>query len=109
VQSGCVRYSAVPEGSRLPSPHRGPREADPLARPIFRDRRYASSAYATLDPRTRPAILRGSDDSAEIGAMHSLRAPQRSGAVTAVIDELLPFGRHAGLVTADFAPLSPDA
>ncbi|MGH7527760.1 MAG: hypothetical protein ACREMX_13775 [Gemmatimonadales bacterium] len=121
-QVGCVRFSRVPEGSRLPRRHRcqpdlalkarakalGLDSSDDLSpaertmlflrlRPMFRSLRYGDPAYAQLSRRCAREIREGADDGAEMGAFHDLYQPQRERNLRIRLDEYLRFGLEAGV------------
>lgn len=109
-QEGCVRYSWVAPGSRVPRRfHCQPPEAPaptptevfvaPLV-PRFVTLRYGRPAYAQLDWRGPAAILQGADDGSEMGAFSSLRQPQREAGLRQRLDEYLPVGLEAGVLFA---------
>jgi hypothetical protein len=111
-QEGCVRFSYVPHGSRVPRRYRcqpvvpegaTPAEAEKLARrvaPRFTSLRYGDPAYAQLDWRSPKEILRGAEDGSEMGAFSSLEQPQREDALRARLNEYLPVGLEAGILFA---------
>jgi hypothetical protein len=121
-QVGCVRFSQVPDGSRLPRRHRcqpdlalkaraktlGLDSPDDLPaaeramvllrlRPMFRSLRYGDPAYAQLSRRCAREIREGADDRAEMGAFHDLYQPQRERNLRIRLDEYLRFGLEAGV------------
>jgi hypothetical protein len=121
-QVGCVRFSRVPDGSRLPRRHRcqpdlalkarakalgldSPDDLSPAERamvllrllPMFRSLRYGDPAYAQLSRRCGREIREGADDGAEMGAFHDLYQPQRERNLRVRLDEYLRFGLEAGV------------
>jgi hypothetical protein len=121
-QHGCVRFSRIPPGSRLPRRYRcqsdlalaarakalGLNSADDLpsaertrveARlvPTFRSLHFGDPAYAQLDLRTAVEIREGGEDRAEMGAFHDLYGPQRERNLRVRLDEYLRFGLEAGI------------
>jgi hypothetical protein len=99
LQQGCVRFSYVPPGSRLPRLHR----CQPVAagiRPVFTSLRYGDAGYCQLSPQTAAEITEGADDRAEMGAFHNLFQPQRVSNLRARLDEYLRFGLEAGIFFA---------
>lgn len=121
-QRGCVRFSRVPAGSRLPRRYRCQPDlalaarakalglaspdalpADERARvearltPTFGSLVYGDPAYAQLDRRTAVEIREGGEDGAEMGAFHDLYAPQRERNLRTRLDEYLRFGLEAGI------------
>ncbi len=106
LQEGCVRFSYVPPGSRVPRTYRcQPEKGDGAeqtarVRPVFTSLHYGDAAYCQLDVRTADEIRRGADDEAEMGAFHNLYQPQREENLRARLDEYLPFGLEAGVFFA---------
>jgi hypothetical protein len=121
-QQGCVRFSRVPEGSRLPRRYRcqpdlalearakalglaSPEDLPAAERemlvlrltPMFRSLRYGDPAYAQLSRRCAVEIREGAEDQAEMGAFHDLYQPQREGNLRVRLDEYLRFGLEAGV------------
>jgi hypothetical protein len=103
LQEGCVRFSFVPPGSRVPRRHRcQPASSADAARvrPIFTSLTCGEAGYGQLAPSTAAEIRRGGDDGAEMGAFHSLQQPQRIAGLRASLDEYLRFGLEAGIFLA---------
>lgn len=106
LQEGCVRYSYVPPGSRVPRRHlcqpQPGDSAEQLARvrPLFTSLTYGEAAYGQLSPRCAPEIRQGADDEAAMGAFHHLYEPQREANLRARLDEYLRFGLEAGIIYA---------
>lgn len=121
-QQGCVRFSRVPEGSRLPRRYRcqpdlalearaealGLASPDDLPAaeramlvlrlvPMFRSLRYGDPAYAQLSRRCALEIREGAGDQGEMGAFHDLYQPQRDRNLRVRLDEYLRFGLEAGI------------
>lgn len=111
-QEGCVRFSYVPHGSRVPRRYRcqpvvpegaTAAEAEKLARrvaPRFTSLLYGDPAYGQLDWRSPKEVLRGAEDGSEMGAFSSLEQPQREDALRARLNEYLPVGLEAGILFA---------
>jgi hypothetical protein len=99
LQAGCVRFSYVPPGSRVPRMHRC-QPGNTGVRPVFTSLRYGDAGYCQLSPRTSVEITEGADDRAEMGAFHDLYQPQRVGNLRARLDEYLRFGLEAGIFFA---------
>lgn len=103
LQAGCVRFSYVPPGSRLPRLFRcqpaNPADATRV-RPIFTSLRYGDAAYCQLSTSCATEILKGADDQAEMGAFHDLYQPQRKANLSASLNEYLRFGLEAGIFFA---------
>ncbi|MFG3290599.1 hypothetical protein ACGF3G_17555 [Streptomyces sp. NPDC048179] len=89
---GCLRYSAVPAGSRTPQRHRCT-----AVRPLFAAVRYGTPWYAQLADGGPEEIRRGSDDGAEPGAFHDLYRPQREDGLRARLAEYTPADSDAGI------------
>jgi hypothetical protein len=102
-QEGCVRFSYLPAGARVPRRHRcqPEREADAgRLRPHLRARRIGDPSYAQLSERTPVEIARGADDESQMGAYHDLFEPQRLAHLQARLQEYLRFGLEAGIFFA---------
>ncbi|MFI6250922.1 hypothetical protein [Streptomyces sp. NPDC051016] len=89
---GCLRYSAVPAGSRTPQRHRCT-----TVRPLFAAVRYGTPWYAQSADGGPEEIRRGSDDGAELGAFHDLYRPQREDGLRARLAEYTPADSDAGI------------
>lgn len=103
TQEGCVRFSYIPPGSRVPRRFRCvPLEPDDDARvcPVFNSLRYGDAAYAQLSGHCAVEIRQGADDGAEMGAFHDLYQPQRVANLRTRLDEYLRFGLEAGIFFA---------
>ena len=125
TQTGCVRFSYVPPGSRVPRRYRcQPDQAisraikqeeqngvslsnaekqeiiERIQRKIeaeFSARRYGHPAYAQLALSCPREISRGADDESEMGAFHDLYQPQRETDLKVRLDEYLRYGLQAGI------------
>ncbi|HEY9402518.1 MAG TPA: hypothetical protein VIQ24_07475 [Pyrinomonadaceae bacterium] len=106
LQEGCVRFSYVPPGSRVPRRY----HCQPLAgdtaeqsarvRPLFESLTYGDAAYGQISPRCAAEIRQGADDEAAMGAFHHLYEPQREANLRARLEEYLRFGLEAGIIYA---------
>jgi hypothetical protein len=99
-QSGCVRFTWLPFDSLTPRRHRCQPEApagESDVAPRFTSLRYGEAAYCQLARATVDAIRRGADDEAEMGAFHSLFAPQREANLQVRLREFLRVGLAAGI------------
>ncbi len=120
-QSGCVRFSFVPDGSRTPRRYRcqpeletaTQLEAQQLAskfaedslrqrildwlKPSFTSTQYGHPAYAQLSLSCPLQIRTGAEDGGEMGAFYFLKQPQRESNLLASLDEYLRFGLEAGI------------
>lgn len=99
VQKGCVRFSYVPPGSRVPRRYRCQPERARI-RPVFTSLRFGDAAYAQLARNCPIEIRTGADDQSEMGAFHDLMQPQREANLRARLDEFLRFGLEAGIFYA---------
>jgi hypothetical protein len=103
LQAGCVRFSYVPPGSRLPRLYRcQPAELEEATRlrPIFTSLRYGDAGYCQLSQLCAVEIREGADDQAEMGAFHDLYQPQREANLNSSLGEYLRFGLEAGVFFA---------
>lgn len=105
VQNGCFRYSAAHAASleQVPHPHRSVFFAD--ANPLFVSRSFGSPGYALLSEapeaaltpsadcsEERASIHVGADNEGEMGAYNALLFPVKRRALSAKIEEFMPFG-----------------
>jgi hypothetical protein len=103
LQQGCVRFSFVPVGSRLPRLFQcQPAKPEDAARvrPVFTSLRYGDAGYCQLSRACATDITRGADDQAEMGAFHNLFQPQRESNLRSSLNEYLRFGLEAGIFYA---------
>jgi Phage tail protein (Tail_P2_I) len=113
TQDGCVRYSAVPPGSKVPRTYRcQPQlaltdtvaaEQDAIVerlRPRFTSRRYGDAAYLQLADTCADELVRGASDRGEMGGWHFLFQPVRTANLAVALDEYLRFGLEAGVLKA---------
>jgi hypothetical protein len=110
TQEGCVRFSFVPAGSKVPRTYRcqpalalaapGADAAVVLARtvPGFTSVRFGDAAYPQLTLTTPSEIRTGGSDGSEMGVHFQLHQPQREANLRLGLDEYLRFGLEAGLV-----------
>jgi hypothetical protein len=111
-QQGCVRFSWVLPGSRVPRRYRCqpdiPADASEdeqeriTARlaPRFSSLSYGHPAYCQLDWRGPAEINRGAEDESEMGVFSRLKQPQREAGLRLRLDEYLPVGLEAGILFA---------
>ncbi|HEV7588191.1 MAG TPA: hypothetical protein VGO40_08655 [Longimicrobium sp.] len=100
-QEGCVRFTWLPPAARVPRRfHCQPDAGDPAVVPRFTSLRYAVAAYCQLAASTSDTVARGADDEGEMGAFHSLYAPQRESNLRFRLDEYLRVGLEAGIFHA---------
>ena len=127
-QIGCVRFSFLPAGSRVPrrfhcqpdlaieqaidaaqrsKPKRSSIEREPIAtrirawlKPSFTALRYGQPGYGQLRTSAPVEIRTGADDESEMGAFHELHQPQRENNLRVRLDEYLRVGLEAGIFYA---------
>jgi len=90
TQAGCFRFSAAPEGSRLPRPYRSFLFAG--SESFFVSRRFGDPGFAQLSEAAPPDVLRGGEHGVEMGAFSSLLGPVKLDGLAAKVDEYMPFG-----------------
>jgi hypothetical protein len=100
-QEGCVRFSYVPPGSRVPRRYRcQPETEHSLLRPRFTSTLFKDPGYCQLSAFCRPEIRQGADDEGSMGAFHDSYEPLREARLRARLEEYLRFGLEAGLFFA---------
>ncbi|HEX9867645.1 MAG TPA: phage tail protein [Candidatus Tectomicrobia bacterium] len=110
-QTGCVRFSYVPDGSRTPrrfrcQPDLALKEAtDPVQqartrarlRPVFTSVRYGHPGYAQLTLTCAEQIRMGAEDGSEMGVFNGLKQRQREANLGLQLEDHLRFGLEAGI------------
>jgi hypothetical protein len=108
-QEGCVRFSYVAPGSRVPTRFRCQpayaedatpaqiAEAERRVKPVFTSERYGDPGYCQLRDDADPGIRRGASDEGEMGVFHHLQQPQREANLRASLADYLRFGLEAGI------------
>jgi hypothetical protein len=100
LQEGCVRFSYVPPGSRIPSPHECQAKDENDAarvRPLFNSLEYGKADYCQLSSHCAIEIKQGADNEAEMGAFCNLYQPQREANLRTRLNEYMRFGLEAGI------------
>ncbi|MDH4274127.1 MAG: hypothetical protein OEW08_03725 [Gammaproteobacteria bacterium] len=118
LQTGCVRYCYLPEGSRVPRRFRCQPDLALLSaakkhttallekesqhiikriRPMFTSLDYGDPGYAQLTQMCAVEVRSGAEDGSEMGAFSHLRQPQREANIRANFAEYLRFGLEAGI------------
>ncbi len=105
VDSGCVRFSYVPLGSRTPPRFScqpdlvleevgdSQRETVLLqVRPTFTSRHYADGGYAQLSLDASPLILNGAEDDGQMGAFNIVHQEIREALLQDIFKEYVPLG-----------------
>jgi hypothetical protein len=121
-QTGCVRFSFAPDGSRTPRRYQcQPDLALELAEeaagaelseeeracilsrtyPSFESTQYGDPQYAQLEEHCADEIREGAEDGSETGAFCYLQQAQREANLRAALKEYLRFGLEAGIFFAD--------
>lgn len=102
-QEGCVRFSFIPAGSRVPRRYycQPRQDADEgRVRPVLSSLRYGEARYCQLAAESPEEIRRGADDESEMGVFHDLFQPRRESYLRTRLDEYLRFGLEAGIFYA---------
>ena len=94
-QIGCVRFCAVPAGSRTPRQYECADKA-----PDFDSVRYGTPTYLRLSRECPTEISTGAEDGSEMGVYHDLMQPQRLAAVRQRLSEYSPASTFAGVILA---------
>jgi hypothetical protein len=125
LQEGCVRFSYVPPGSRVPRQYQcqpalalatladalgltattdlSPAQRNQVVarmKPVFTSLRFGDPAYGQLTRSTPIELRHGADDESEMGVYHHLYQPQREVNLRTRLDEYLRFGLEAGMFYA---------
>lgn len=90
TQDGCFRFSAAPDGSRLPHPYESHAITD--SGHFFTSRHFGHPGYAQLSETAPAELLRGAENGSEIGAFSSLLNPIKLDSLQAKVEEYTPFG-----------------
>lgn len=90
TQEGCFRFSAAPEGSRLPRQYESHILSDAVH--IFTSRNFGQPGYGQLSKTAPTELYRGAENGSEIGTFSSLINPIKSDSLKAKVDEYMPFG-----------------
>jgi hypothetical protein len=109
-QQGCVRYSALAEGSSAPRRYRcqpdlalgeatGSAAAAIRARlkPTFTSITYGEAGYGQLAAACAGEITQGAEDGAEMGAFNFVKQAHRLANLRSQLDDYLRFGLEAGI------------
>jgi hypothetical protein len=102
-QAGCVRFSYLAPGSRVPQHfHCEPELSGEPRRvqPLLTSERYGTPGYGQLATNCASELSRGADDGSELGVFHRLFQPQREDNLALRINEYLPAGCDAGIILA---------
>ena len=102
LQQGCVRFSYVPTGSRVPrcfQCHPAADDPGPVV-PAFTSLRFGDGAYCQLAQPSGKAILQGADNQSEIGVFNNVYQPQRIGNLETSLQDYIRFALNAGIFYA---------
>jgi hypothetical protein len=113
-QTGCVRFSYLPVGSKTPrryycQPDKAIAAATTTAdaaiapekvRPDFTSIHFGDPGYAQLSFRTATEIRTGAEDGSEMGVFNQLKQSQREANLRAGLDEAMRLGLEAGIFFA---------
>lgn len=99
LQQGCVRFSYVPPGSRVPRCFQCYPVANKPSTPAFTSLRFGDPGYCQLTDRSG-LILTGADDQSEVGVFHDVFQPQRLSNLRIMVADFLRFGLEAGIFFA---------
>jgi len=92
-QIGCLRFCYLPEGAETPRRYR----CVSAPAPVLASRRYSDADYMLLGRGTPETILRGAQNGGEIGVWNRAVHQARDDNLGRVIDEMLRFGKEAGV------------
>lgn len=90
TQNGCFRFSAAPQGSRLPKPYEPHVIKD--SKHYFTSRQFGQPGYGQLSQTAPEEIRRGAENGSEIGAFSALINPIKLDSLRAKVEEYMPFG-----------------
>jgi hypothetical protein len=96
-QQGCVRFSYLPQPAVIPRNFKCVLEGVGVPCPLFQSLRYGDPDYCKLFASTDDTIRRGADDGGEMGAFHSVHAPQRETDLRVRLQEYVPVGLEFGI------------
>jgi hypothetical protein len=98
-QTGCVRYSYVEPGSRVPRRFRCVPSSDTAAapRPVYVSDRPGSPEYLALDPACPQVVAEGGEGGTEMGVHAHLQRPLRLSAAHRLLAPYVPVGLEIGL------------
>lgn len=95
-QTGCIRFSLVPQGSLAPRLYR--RLDGPI--PSFVSQRSCDPGYMLFAPGSAEALRRGAENGGEIGAYNGAGLTARQDNIARCIQDFLRFGHAAGIFHA---------
>ena len=99
LQEGCIRFSYIPPGSRVPRPYRcqpaTPEDAQRV-KPVFNSLRYGDAAYCQLSRYCAAEIRQGAENDMEMGVFYHLYQPLCEYNLQTRLNEYLRFGLEIG-------------
>ena len=111
LQTGCIRFSYVPDKSKTPrrfncQPDLAIQKSPKVLKdnikshliPNFSSEIYGNFNYAQLSVTCADEIKTGADDGSEMGVFSFLKQPQREANLRTSLNEYLRFGLQAGLI-----------
>ena len=107
-QDGCVRFSAIADGSKVHAPYRS--VAIPARAPIFRSRAFGDPSYARLyrlcdnailRPKPGDTILGGAQNGSEMGVWQSQGITLKKRGLALKFEEYAPLGVFPVWIEAD--------
>jgi len=97
TQHGCFRFSAaINGGGRLPKPFRPVWIEFPNR--LFTSTRFGDPGYMQLSENAPRSIVRGAENSAEMGAYNALINPIKLDSLQTKVEEYMPFGLLPGYI-----------
>jgi len=99
LQEGCIRFSYLPPGSRVPRPYRcqpGTPEDAQRVKPVFNSTRYGDAAYCQLSWYCAVEIRQGAENDMEMGVFYQLYQPLCEYNLRTRLNEYLRFGLEIG-------------
>lgn len=90
IQTGCFRFGAAPDMSRLPHRYESLKIDD--AEYLFTSRRFGDPGFAQLSSAAPEGLHRGAENGSEIGAFNSLLNPIKLDSLKTKTEEYMPFG-----------------
>ncbi|MDP5181579.1 hypothetical protein QOZ88_02930 [Blastococcus sp. BMG 814] len=97
-QTGCLRFSYVGPGSRVPRRFRcvPPSESEPGPRPVYVSDDPGSPSCLALASSCPDVIAEGGEHGREMGVHHHLGRPQRAAAARRLLAPYVPVGLQLG-------------
>ncbi|MGV8845338.1 hypothetical protein [Tessaracoccus sp.] len=99
-QTGCVRYTYIGPGSRVPRRFRcvPPEDSTAAPAPVYASHQFGSPAFLTFAETCPVQIREGGEDGAEMGAHLHLQRPGRRRAAGRLLTGYVPVGLEIGMV-----------